>query len=91
MTYHDNPTPPPVRRSNSYGILAVLGVLGLLILGAIALSMRGDNDNVANDNRPAATTTTGSGTTPPLPKRETTGAPVPSQQRPAPLAPAPKQ
>jgi hypothetical protein len=90
MTYHNNPTPPPAPRRNGYGVMAILGLLGLLVLGGLVLSMMGD-DNVARNERPATTTsTTGSGPLAPAPKRETTGQPMPQRPATAPT-PAPKQ
>ena len=82
MTYHDNHTPPPAQRGSGYGVLAVLGILGLLVLGGLALSMMG-KDNVATTDRSVTSpSTTGSGSAAPAPRRETTGQPLPQRTAP---------
>jgi hypothetical protein len=84
MTYHDNPNHPPNPRRSSYGIMAVIGLLALLVVAGLALSMMGGNDNVATNDRPAAITpsATGSGAVVPAAKRETTGQKPPQQTTP---------
>jgi hypothetical protein len=90
MTYDPDFTPNRADRARSYnaGFGWLLGFVALLLMGGFLMFGLSDNDNVATKDRPAATApaTTGSGSTAPAPRRETTGQPMPTQ-RPAPPAP----
>lgn len=83
MTYHDNHTRPPAQRGSGYGVLAVLGILGLLVLGGLALSMMGRDDVATTERSISSPSTTGSGPAAPAPQRETTGQPLPQRTAPS--------
>jgi hypothetical protein len=84
MTYDPDLHPNRADRARSYnaGFGWLLGLVALLLIGGFLMFSMSGSDDVATNERPAATApaTTGSGTVAPASKRETTGQPMPAQR-----------